>query len=50
VHTHNASSAAVVIGRFQPFHNGHLSIVRHALDAAPDVVVVIGSAFQARSP
>lgn len=47
---HNSPGVAVVIGRFQPFHNGHLSLVKLALDAAPRVVVVIGSAFQARSP
>lgn len=47
---HNSPGLAVVIGRFQPFHNGHLSLVKQALDAAPRVVVVIGSAFQARSP
>jgi bifunctional NMN adenylyltransferase/nudix hydrolase len=41
---------AVLIGRFQPFHNGHLSLLKLALDAAPQVVVVIGSAFQALSP
>lgn len=41
---------AVLIGRFQPFHEGHLSLLRQALDAATHVVVVIGSAFQARSP
>ena len=41
---------AVYIGRFQPLHNGHLALLRHALDAAPQVVVVIGSAHQARTP
>ena len=41
---------AVLIGRFQPFHNAHLTLLRKALDAAPRVAVVIGSAFQARSP
>jgi bifunctional NMN adenylyltransferase/nudix hydrolase len=41
---------AVVIGRFQPFHNGHLALVREALRVAPRVIVVIGSAFAARSP
>ena len=45
-----AIDVAVCVGRFQPFHVGHLSLVRHALDAAPRAVVVIGSAFQARSP
>ncbi|CAN7669737.1 NUDIX domain-containing protein [Variovorax sp. LjRoot84] len=42
--------AAVLIGSFQPFHNGHLALLRQALDAAPICVVIIGSAFQARSP
>ncbi|HEY9064268.1 MAG TPA: bifunctional nicotinamide-nucleotide adenylyltransferase/Nudix hydroxylase [Burkholderiaceae bacterium] len=42
--------AAVYIGRFQPFHAGHAALLQHALQAAPRCVVVIGSAFQARSP
>ncbi|GAA4352737.1 bifunctional nicotinamide-nucleotide adenylyltransferase/Nudix hydroxylase [Variovorax defluvii] len=42
--------AAVLIGRFQPFHNAHQVLLRRALEAAPRVAVVIGSAFQARSP
>ena len=41
---------AVYIGRFQPFHNGHLALLNQALAIAPRVVVVIGSAHQARSP
>ena len=41
---------SVLVGRFQPFHDGHLSLLRQALGLAPRVVVVIGSAFQARSP
>jgi bifunctional NMN adenylyltransferase/nudix hydrolase len=41
---------AVYIGRFQPLHNGHLALLRQALDAAAHVVVVIGSAHQARTP
>lgn len=42
-------SYAVVIGRFQPFHNGHLSLVGHALDIANRVVIVVGSSFAARN-
>src|SRR5688572_12139206 len=42
--------AAVYIGRFQPLHDGHLALLRHALSLAPRCVVVIGSAFQARTP
>jgi bifunctional NMN adenylyltransferase/nudix hydrolase len=41
---------AVVIGRFQPLHFGHLAVIRQALETAPKVLVVLGSAFQARSP
>ena len=41
---------AVFIGRFQPFHNGHLALLQHALAEAQRCVVVIGSAFHARSP
>lgn len=47
VHPHDL---AVVIGRFQPFHNGHARLLAHALAAAPRVVVVLGSAGRARSP
>lgn len=41
---------AVCIGRFQGLHLGQLAIIRRALALAPQVVVVIGSAFQARTP
>lgn len=37
-------SLAVVIGRFQPFHLGHLALIEHALSVAPRVLVVVGSA------
>jgi len=47
---HPRHELAVFIGRFQPFHNAHHVLLRKALDAATRVVVVIGSAFQARSP
>ncbi|QPI17801.1 hypothetical protein POP12_009 [Pectobacterium phage POP12] len=35
---------AVVIGRFQPFHNGHVHMVKEALAVADTVYIVIGSA------
>lgn len=41
---------AVYVGRFQPFHLGHLALLKHALEIAPTVVLVIGSAWQARTP
>ena len=48
--TNPAPHTAVLIGRFQPFHNGHLALLRQALQVAQQVVVVLGSAYQARSP
>lgn len=33
----------VFIGRFQPFHNAHLAILKEALSAAENVIVAIGS-------
>jgi len=38
----------VVIGRFQPFHNAHLELVRFALKQAQKLVIVLGSANAAR--
>src|SRR6185312_17484078 len=43
------ADVAVLIGRFQPFHNGHAILLRRALETAPKVVVVLGSSFHARS-
>lgn len=41
---------AVFIGRFQPFHNGHLQVVHHGLTQADKLILLIGSAWQARNP
>src|SRR6187402_3861325 len=35
---------AVLIGRFQPFHRGHLGLLENALALAPRALVVVGSA------
>ncbi|RLF47797.1 MAG: nicotinamide-nucleotide adenylyltransferase [Thermoplasmata archaeon] len=35
---------ALVIGRFQPFHLGHMALIKYILRSADDVVVCIGSA------
>ena len=34
----------LVIGRFQPFHNGHLELVHEILNECEELVLVIGSA------
>jgi len=39
----------VFIGRFQPFHKGHLSVVQHGLRNAEKVIVLIGSAHRPRN-
>lgn len=35
---------AVFIGRFQPFHNGHMEVVRNGLEIADNLIIVVGSA------
>ena len=45
-----AHDVAVYIGRFQIFHNAQLALLRRALATAGECIVVLGSAFQARSP
>ena len=47
--SNSTAQLAVLIGRFQPFHNGHAALLAAALAAAPQVVVVLGSSFHARS-
>jgi len=43
-------SVAVLIGRFEPFHNGHLANMKQAFEIADHVQILIGSSFQARTP
>jgi bifunctional NMN adenylyltransferase/nudix hydrolase len=47
--TPNDFDCLVFIGRFQPPHLGHLAIIREALRRARQVIVLVGSAWQARS-
>lgn len=41
---------AVVIGRFQPIHVGHVGLIKSALEKAQHVIVAIGSANAPRTP
>lgn len=41
---------AIVIGRFQPFHNQHAALVTKGFEIANDVVVLVGGAFKPRTP
>ena len=47
--THNLYKLGMVIGRFQVLHNGHVAMVRRALDLCDVVVVYIGSSQEART-
>jgi bifunctional NMN adenylyltransferase/nudix hydrolase len=41
---------AVCIGAFQPFHDGHLDVLRQGLGLAEGLVVLVGSADRPRTP
>jgi len=40
---------ALYPGRFQPFHLGHLEAVKHILNNASEVIIMIGSALQSHT-
>jgi nicotinamide-nucleotide adenylyltransferase len=39
-----AVTRGLYVGRFQPFHNGHLDAIKYSLSGVDELVVVIGSA------
>ena len=39
------TDVAVLIGRFQPFHQGHLHLVETALERAERLLILLGSRF-----
>lgn len=43
-------SDLVYIGRFQLFHNGHLEVIKRALELSENVIILIGSANSSRNP
>mgnify|MGYP000267988673 CR=1 FL=1 len=43
------AATAIVIGRFQPFHNGHLAIVKYAAANFKKIIIVLGSCNNART-
>lgn len=42
--------AALFIGRFQPFHKGHLSVVQEALKKTAFLIIGVGSAQYSHTP
>ncbi len=47
---HRDYSYAVIIGRFQPLHNSHVRLIKQALEIADKVLILVGSAYAARTP
>ncbi len=47
---HRDYSVAVIIGRFQPLHNNHAKLVEQGLKIADKVLILVGSAYAARTP
>lgn len=43
-------TTGLFVGRFQPFHNGHLATVRYALKSVDTLVIVVGSAQKSHEP
>lgn len=41
---------AFVVGRFQPVHKGHVTLIRRALELSENVVIFIGSAQEDNTP
>lgn len=41
---------AVIVGRFQPVHKGHLHTIKQILDKGEDLVIAIGSAQYSHTP
>ncbi|TMI56005.1 nicotinamide-nucleotide adenylyltransferase, partial [Candidatus Bathyarchaeota archaeon] len=42
-------TTGLYVGRFQPFHLGHLEAVRHILSKVDELVVVVGSAHDSHT-
>lgn len=43
-------ATGLFVGRFQPFHKGHLATVRFALGKVDQLVIVVGSAQKSHEP
>lgn len=41
---------ALFVGRFQPFHMGHLSVIKKALEVEDRLIIMIGSAEENHEP
>jgi len=41
---------ALLIGRFQPFHNGHAELVKYTINKYREVIIAVGSAYDSYTP
>lgn len=41
---------SIVIGRFQPLHNGHIELINHARSIAESTIIIVGSANKPITP
>ena len=41
--TEKKTKTSLIVGRFQPFHKGHLELVRQVLKVSEKLIIVIGS-------
>lgn len=48
--TATTAPVGLFVGRFQPFHKGHLATVKHALKQVGLLVIVVGSAQKSHEP
>lgn len=40
----------MIVGRFQPFHNGHLQVIEHILTEVDDMIIIIAASQQSHQP
>ena len=41
---------ALFVGRFQPFHNGHIHAIGEILEESDELIIVVGSAQMSHEP
>ncbi len=46
----NVPKRALFVGRFQPFHNGHLHAIVEILEKADELIIIVGSAQMSHEP